>query len=144
MPGQRQIEQYHEEGYFIADDAVEPPMLEELAAAARRVVDRIRSGEVVDDEDGVGTGGPGAEPAFVTGLMAPEFGEPVFAEYLGSEEVAPASDPSWATSCAWDGCTCAPLPGTTGATGTGTWAARTGTPATRRRWRSSPGIGSTS
>ena len=88
MPGQRQIEQYHEEGYFIADDAVRPPMLEELAAAARRVVDRIRSGEVVDDEDGLGTGGPGAEPAFVTGLMAPEFGEPVFAEYLGSEEVA--------------------------------------------------------
>lgn len=88
MPGQRQIEQYHEEGYFITDDAVEPLMVEELAAAARRVVDRIRSGEVVDDEDGVGTGGPGAEPAFVTGLMAPEFGEPVFAEYLGSEEVA--------------------------------------------------------
>ena len=88
MPSQRQIEQYHEEGYFITEDAVPLEMLEELAGAARRVVDRVRSGEVVDDEDGVRIGGPGEEPAFVTGLMAPEFGEPVFAEYLGSEEVA--------------------------------------------------------
>ncbi len=87
MLSQEQIEQYHEEGYFIAG-AVDTPRVEELAAAALRVVDRIRAGEVVDDEKGVGTNGPGAEPAFVTGLMAPEFGEPVFAEYLGSEEVA--------------------------------------------------------
>ncbi len=87
MLSQEQIEQYHEEGYFTAS-AVEAPGVEALAAAALRVVDRIRAGEVVDDENGVGTNGPGAEPAFVTGLMAPEFGEPVFAEYLGSEEIA--------------------------------------------------------
>ena len=88
MTGRERADQYREQGYFIADDAVEPKMLQELAAAALRVVDRIRAGEVVDDENGVGTNGPGAEPAFVSGLMAPEFGEPVFAEYLGSEEVA--------------------------------------------------------
>ena len=88
MLSQQQVDEYREEGYLITEDAVQPKMLEELARAARRVVDRVRSGEVVDDEDGVRTGGPGAEPAFVTGLMAPEFGEPVFAEYLGSEEVA--------------------------------------------------------
>ena len=84
----QQVDQYREEGYLITEDAVQPKMLEELVAAARRAADRVRSGEVVDDEDGVRTGGPGEEPAFVTGLMAPEFGEPVFAEYLGSEEVA--------------------------------------------------------
>ena len=88
-----------------------PKMLEELVEAARRVVERIRSGEVVDDEDGVRTGGPGAEPAFVTGLMAPEFGEPVFAEYLGSEEVAAGVRPflgdelrlGWVHLCAISG-----------------------------------------
>ncbi len=88
MASQEQVEQYHQEGYFITGDVVEPRMLEELAAAARRVVARVRSGEVVDDGDGIRPGGPGEEPAFVTGLMAPEFGEPVFAEYLGSEPVA--------------------------------------------------------
>lgn len=88
MKGTERADQYREQGYFIAGDAVEPRLLEELAAAALRVVERVRSGEVVDDDDGIRTGGPGAEPAFVSGLMAPEFGEPVFAEYLGSEEVA--------------------------------------------------------
>lgn len=88
MLSQQQVDEYREDGYLITEDAVQPKMLEELTEAALRVVDRIRSGEVVDDEDGIRTGGPGAEPAFVSGLMAPEFGEPVFAEYLGSEEVA--------------------------------------------------------
>ncbi len=88
MLSQQQVGQYREDGYLITEDAVQPEMLEELTGAALRVVGRIRSGEVVDDDDGVDTNGSGAEPAFVTGLMAPEFGEPVFAEYLGSEEVA--------------------------------------------------------
>ena len=88
MASQEQVDQYRDQGYFIADDAVEPDMLEELAAAARRAVAKIRSGEVVDDGEGIRTGGQGEEPQFVSGLIAPEFGEPAFAEYLGSEQIA--------------------------------------------------------
>jgi len=87
MASQEQIDQYHDQGYFIADDAVEPDMLEELTAAAQRAAAKVRSGEVVDDENGIRIGGKGAEPDFVSGLMAPEFGEPVFAQYLGSDPV---------------------------------------------------------
>ena len=88
MASQEQIEQYRDQGYFIVDDVVTPDMLEELTQAASRVVAKVRSGEVVDDEEGVYTGGPGDEPQFVSGLIAPEFGEPVFAEYLGCESIA--------------------------------------------------------
>ena len=87
MDGKEFVEQYRDRGYFIVDDAVEPDLLDLLEAAARRVVDKIRSGAVVDDEAGMRTGGEGVEPQFVSGLIAPEFGEPVFAEYLGSEQL---------------------------------------------------------
>ena len=87
MDGKEFVEQYRDRGYFIVDDAVEPDLLDLLEAAARRVVDKIRSGAVVDDEAGMRTGGEGGEPQFVSGLIAPEFGEPVFAEYLGSEQL---------------------------------------------------------
>ncbi len=88
MASQEQIDQYRDQGYFVADDAVEPEMLEELTAAARRVVAKVRSGEVVDEDAGIRIGGQGEEPQFVSGLIAPEFGEPVFAEYLGSAPLA--------------------------------------------------------
>ncbi len=88
MASQKEIDQYRDQGYFIADDAVEQDLLAELVAAASRVVAKVRSGEVVDDEGGVRTGGEGQEPQFVSGLIAPEFGEPAFAEYLGSEALA--------------------------------------------------------
>jgi hypothetical protein len=88
MTTQDPVAQYVDQGYFIVDDAVEPPMLEALTAAASRVVAKVRSGEVVDDADGIRTDGEGAEPGFISGLIAPEFGEPVFAQYLGSEALA--------------------------------------------------------
>ncbi|NKB71180.1 MAG: hypothetical protein GKR89_29260 [Candidatus Latescibacteria bacterium] len=88
MANQEQVDQYRDQGYFIVDDAVEEGMLEELAVAADRVVAKVRSGEVVDDESGIGTGGEGTEPQFVTGLIAPQFGEPVFGQYLGSAGIA--------------------------------------------------------
>ena len=87
MASQQQINQYRNQGYFIADDAVELDMLEELTMAAHEVMAKVRSGEVIDDAAGVRTDGPGAagaDPHFVCGIMAPEFGAPVFAEYLGS------------------------------------------------------------
>ena len=91
MASQQQIDQYRDQGYFIADDAVELDMLEELTTAAREVVAKVRSGEVIDDATGVRTTGPDAADAdshFICGLMAPEFGAPVFAEYLGSAPIA--------------------------------------------------------
>ena len=75
MDGKEFVEQYRDRGYFIVDDAVEPDLLDLLEAAARRVVDNIRSGAVVDDEAGMRTGGEGVEPQFVSGLIAPEFGD---------------------------------------------------------------------
>ena len=78
-------EQYRDQGYFIVEDAVEPKMLDLLENAARRVVEQVRSGAVVDAADGVRTAGEGVEPQFISGLIAPEFGEPVFADYPGSE-----------------------------------------------------------
>ena len=87
MASRDQIDQFHDLGYFIADDAVGPDMLEGLTAAARRVVARVRSGEVVDDDDEIRTNGEGDDSNIIMGLLAPEFAEPVFAEYLGSELV---------------------------------------------------------
>ena len=87
-PTARQIEQYYDEGYFITEAAVEPEMLEALTAALRRALAMVRSGEVVDDTAGIGAGGPGVEQTqFLWGLLAPEYGEPVFAEYLTSEPI---------------------------------------------------------
>ena len=82
-----QVEQYREQGYFIVDDAVAPDMLAALEAGARRAVEKVRSGAVVATAERISTGGPGVEPRNILGLIAPEFGEPIFAEYLMSEPV---------------------------------------------------------
>ena len=87
MASKEQIQQYNDQGYFIADDAVVPDMLPTLTEATRRVADKVRSGEVVDNTDQVDTGGEGKNPVVIMGVMAPEFGEPIFAEYLASETV---------------------------------------------------------
>ena len=65
---------YFEQGYFIVDDAVAPDMIDQLEAAGRQVVDKVRSGEV--DVSGQGPGSTG-----VLGLIDPAFGEKAFAEY---------------------------------------------------------------
>ena len=82
-----QVEQYREQGYFIVDDAVSPDMLAALDVGTRCAVEKVRSGAVVATAERISTGGPGVEPRHVLGLIAPEFGEPVFAEYLLSEPV---------------------------------------------------------
>lgn len=88
MASQAQIDQYRDEGYFIVDDLVDPGQLDALATAAERVADKVRTGAVVDDPAGIRTGGPGQEPQFVCGLIAPEFAAPEFATYLGSQGLA--------------------------------------------------------
>ena len=62
MDGQELAEQYRNQGYFIVVDAVEPDLLDLLETAAWRVVDKVRSGAVVDAAEGVRTGGEGVEP----------------------------------------------------------------------------------
>ena len=85
MPTREQAEQFETDGYFVADDAVEPGMFDELAAAARRVMHKVRSGQVdvythwATDQN--------SEPWAIRGLLAPEFDESVFAEYLTSKPV---------------------------------------------------------
>ena len=53
MDGQELAEQYRNQGYFIVVDAVEPDLLDLLETAAWRVVDKVRSGAVVDAAEGV-------------------------------------------------------------------------------------------
>ena len=86
MPTPLQVARYKDQGYFIAEDAVDPDMMPELVAAARRVKRKVRSGEVdvfthrkTDDKN--------SEPWAIRGLLAPEFEEPIFSEYLLSEPV---------------------------------------------------------
>ena len=85
MPTRQQAEHFETDGYFIADDAVDPDLFDNLAAAARRVKHKVRSGQVdvythwATDEN--------TEPWAIRGLLAPEFDEPVFAEYLMSKPV---------------------------------------------------------
>ena len=87
MASKAQIVQYEDQGYFITDDAVAPEMLPTLTEATRRVADKVRSGEVVDNTNQIGTDGDGKKPIVIFGVMAPEFNEPIFAEYLASEQV---------------------------------------------------------
>ena len=76
-----QKQAFAERGYFIASEAVSPDMVEELRQAARRVKARVRTGERDLYTDYRGEG----EPYHVSGLIAPQYGEPIFAQYLVSE-----------------------------------------------------------
>ena len=78
---------YQEDGYFIVDDAVDAEALDELGRALRRVADKVRSGAVIEHQDRIETDGEGQEPHIVSALMAPEYGEAVFSEYLVSGPV---------------------------------------------------------
>ena len=80
--------QYAEQGFFIADDAVDPNMLEELAVAGPQAADKHHEGAGGGADDGVkgGDGTPNDEgPGNSEGVLAPEYGEPAFAEYLASD-----------------------------------------------------------
>jgi len=83
MPTKEQIAQYFTQGYFIAADAVEPDILDELEAAGRRIRDKVRSG-TVNIRSNLGENN---EPIVIWGLIAPEYGEPIFAQYMASKPV---------------------------------------------------------
>ena len=81
MSIEAQFDLFRDQGYLVVDDMVEPAVLDELEAAARRIRDKIRSGEV----DIKTAFGDKREPSVIWGLLAPEYGEPAFAEYLASD-----------------------------------------------------------
>lgn len=77
-----QLEQFHDQGYVIIEQAVEPALLEPLRAATARVTERTRVGEWphkrrAGDDDIWG----------VSHLLHPELDEPIFAEYMASAPV---------------------------------------------------------
>ena len=83
MAYEEQVAQYYEDGYFIADDAFDPSMLAPLEAAATGAAANVQSGEVVAKTDGISTGGLGDNTHDILGLIAPEFGEPLFCRVSG-------------------------------------------------------------
>lgn len=72
--------EYFDQGYVIVDDAIDPGMLDRLEAGARSVWSQVREGAV----DVAGNGPDGGS---IFGLLAPEFGEPVFGEILAYEGI---------------------------------------------------------
>jgi hypothetical protein len=83
--------QFCELGYFIAHDAIEPCLFDELQAAGFRVRDRIRARTLTH---GYHQRSPGAavdedewEPWCVRGVYSPQFGEPAFAQWYGSDSL---------------------------------------------------------
>lgn len=82
-------DQYQTQGYFIVDDAVDPDMMAPLLEATRRVKAKARSGDV----DIFTHRTPSGEPWAIRGLFAPEFNEPVFADYLASQHVMQYVEP---------------------------------------------------
>ena len=70
------------QGYSIVDDAFASALVDRLEAAARNVWNKVRCGEV-----DVANNGPEAGAIF--GLLAPEFGEPVFGEHFIAPTLTP-------------------------------------------------------
>lgn len=74
----REMEEYGSQGWTVVDGLVAPDFFVELEAACRRVKDRVRAGDI---DVYTHWGNPG-EPWCIRGLLAPDFGEPIFADYL--------------------------------------------------------------
>ena len=76
-----QKQSFAELGYFITKEAAEPDMVLQMRDAGRRIKNKVRAGEVDLYTDYRGDG----EPYHIVGQLSPRFGEPVFAQYLGSK-----------------------------------------------------------
>ena len=84
FPSPFQRAHFEKHGYCIADDAVSPTMLAELRAAARRVRDRVHSGNL---RHGFIHRSDTREPWGIRGVLSPQYGEPSFADYIGCPEL---------------------------------------------------------
>ena len=78
MGMERVMAEFWGQGYTIVEDALEPELFERLETASWNVWEKVRSGEV-------DPWGKGPEAGSIFGLLAPEFGEPVFGEILAYE-----------------------------------------------------------
>jgi len=74
----REMEEYGSQGWTVVDGLVAPDFFAALEAACRRVKARVRAGDI---DVYTHWGNPG-EPWCIRGLLAPDFGEPIFADYL--------------------------------------------------------------
>ena len=74
--------EFSDQGYSIVDDAFSSDLVDRLETAARNVWNKVRCGEV-----DVANNGPEAGAIF--GLLAPEFGEPVFGEHFLAPTLTP-------------------------------------------------------
>lgn len=87
MVTDKQNEELYDQGYFVTDNAVPEAMLERMVAAAVRATDKVRSGAVVIGGEKVEVDGEGSDAEHIEGVFAPEFDEPVFAEYMCCDEL---------------------------------------------------------
>ena len=74
-------EGFFDQGHSIVEDAGDAEMLDRLENGARNVWEKVRSGAV-------DVAGNGPDTGFIFGLLAPEFGAPVFAEQLISAPIS--------------------------------------------------------
>ena len=72
---------FDELGYFITKEAVDQEIVGQMRDAARRVRERVISGELDLYTDWHGD----KDPYHIAGFLSPQFGEPVFAQYFGSK-----------------------------------------------------------
>ena len=84
MSLEQELDRFRDQGFLVVDDMVEPPVLNKLEAGGRRIRNKIRTGEV-DIKTAFGANN---EPSVIWGLLAPEYGEPIFADHLISEPIA--------------------------------------------------------
>lgn len=81
----QQINDFKHRGFFYAPEATPKAMLSDLLASVKRAKQKVRDREVDIYTHRTKTD----EPWAIRGLFAPEFNEPIFAEYLMCEEVMP-------------------------------------------------------
>lgn len=81
----QQIDDYEKRGFFYAEEATPKAMVPDLLAAVRRVKQKVREKQTDIFTHRTGTD----EPWAIRGLFAPEFDEPIFAEYFTCDEVMP-------------------------------------------------------
>ena len=72
--------EYFDQGYTIVENVVDPDMLDRLEAGARSIWEQIRTGSV-------DVAGHGPDSGAIFGLIAPEYGEPVFGEVLACDGI---------------------------------------------------------
>ena len=80
-----QVVHYNEHGFVTVDEITDDATLQALLDASKRAKAKVRAGEV--DVYTHWATKENTEPWAIRGILAPEFGEPIFAEHMLSERV---------------------------------------------------------